>query len=98
MKTINIIVKDITPSALSNVNGVQLQAVMDKYLSAGDAIVLSFQGIHVVSSSFLNSSFGNITDKYGFDILSKIRLVDYTSTIAASVKNYISDLKTLSAD
>ncbi len=96
MKTIKIIVKDVVPSALSNMDGVQLHAAMDKNLNAGYSVILSFNGINVVSSSFLNSSLGNITDKYGFDILSKIRLVDYTSTIATYVKNYISDLKTLS--
>ncbi len=97
MKAHKIIIRDITSSALSNIDGVQIQTAMDKYLNSGKVVILSFQGINVVTTSFLNSSLGNITDKYGFDILYKIKLVDYTTSIASCVKNYISDLKTLSA-
>jgi len=96
MKTKKVIVKDITNSALSNADGVKLEAVLDKALSDGYSIIISFQGIGVMTTSFLNSSLGNLIDKYGINVLSNIRLVDYTSTIATFVRKYISDIKSLS--
>ncbi len=96
MKTKKVIVKDIINSALSNIDGIQLEAVLDKALSDGYCVTISFHGISVMTTSFLNSSLGNLIDKYGIDILSNIRLVDYTSTIAAFVRKYISDIKSLS--
>lgn len=96
MKTTRILVKDITNSTLSNSDGVQLQSAIDNALAADDLVFLSFHDVHTISSSFLNSSLGNIIDKYGLNILSKIKIVDYTSSIASFLKNYIADLKSLS--
>jgi hypothetical protein len=96
MKTQKIILKDITNSALSNADGIQLEVVLNQAISDGYSVIISFQGISVMTTSFLNSSLGNLIDKYGIDILSNIRLVDYTSTIASFIKKYISDIKSLS--
>ena len=93
-----ISVKDVTKNTLSNSDGVQLQSAIDSALAADDQVSLSFHDVHTISSSFLNSSLGNIIDKYGFDILSKIKIIDYTSTIATFLKNYIADLKALSTN
>ena len=97
MNAQKISIKDVASNTLSNTDGVQLQTAIDKILSDGDSVVISFHGISVVSSSFLNSSLGNLIDKYGFDVLSKIKLVDYTATIASYIKSYISNIKSLSA-
>jgi len=97
MNTKKISIKDVASSTLSNADGVKLQTAIDKILSDGDTVVISFYGINVVSSSFLNSSLGNLIDKYGFDILAKIKLIDYTATIASYIKSYISNIKSLSS-
>lgn len=96
MKATKVIVKDVTASTLSNSDGVQLQFVIDNSLAEGNSVILSFHDVHTISSSFLNSSLGNIIDKYGFDTLSRIKIIDYTSSIASFIKKYISDMKTLS--
>lgn len=96
MKTTKIIIKDIIDSALSNSGGMQLYAVLDNALADGGSVVISFHGVDVITTSFLNSSFGNLIDNHGIDILSKIKLVDYTSSVATLIKNYISNIKLLS--
>ena len=98
MKTTRISVKDVTNSTLSNCDGIQLQTAIDNALAADDMVSLSFHDVHTLSSSFLNSSLGNIIDKYGLNILSKIKIVDYTSSVASFLKNYISDLKSVSTN
>lgn len=95
-RAVNILVHDLTPTALSNADGFKLYSVLDKNLKSGNSIIISFNNINVVSSSFLNSSIGNIVDSYGFDSLSNIKLTGYTSSIASFIKQYISDLKSLS--
>jgi len=97
MNATKIIVKDLVHSTLSNAGGFQLQIAIDNALANADNIILSFHDINTISSSFLNSSLGNIVDQYGFDILNKIKIIDYTSPIASFLKKYISDLKSLSA-
>nr|NQU89648.1 hypothetical protein [Bacteroidota bacterium] len=58
--------------------------------------ILNHENKEGMTTSFLNSSLGNLIDKYGINVLSNIRLVDYTSTIATFVRKYISDIKSLS--
>ena len=96
MKTTKIIIKDNIDSALSNSDGIQLYAVLDKALADGGSVVLSFHDIDIITTSFLNSSFGNLIDNYGIDILSRIKLVDYTSSVATLIKNYIYNIRLLS--
>ena len=97
MNTKKIIVKDIISSALSNTDGIQLQVAMDQILTDKDNVVISFHGINVMTTSFLNSSIGNLIDKYNIEILSRIKIVDYTPTMATFLKNYISKIKSLSS-
>lgn len=96
MKTTKVIVKDVTASALSNDDGIKLSLILDNILTTHDVVLISFKGINILTTSFLNSSIGNLIDNHGLEILSKIRLVDYTNSIASFVKKYISDIKTLS--
>lgn len=98
MDTSKIIVKDLVPSTLSNADGYQLFIAIDKILASGNNVVLSFHDINTLSSSFLNSSFGNMIDKYGFDVLSKIRIIDYTAILANFIKKYIDDLKSITTN
>ena len=97
MKTNKILVKDVTNNTLSNTDGVLLHIAINNALGNSDSVILSFHDIHVLSSSFLNSSIGDIVDKHGFAVLNKIRIVDYTASISTFLKNYISDLRILTA-
>jgi len=95
MKTITIIVKDLTPGTLTNVDGMNLRVAIDEALVSGHSVLLSFNGIHTISSSFLNSSLGEIFDKYGYDVLkSRIKITHYTTQLAGAIIKYVNDLKT----
>lgn len=97
MKSARIIVVQVVDNTLSNSSGVQLQVAINQMLADNSIILLSFHGVINISTSFLNSSLGNLADQHGFDILSRIRIVDYTPTVAAFLKKYIADLKSISA-
>jgi len=53
MDTITINIVDITTGTLTNENGVALKIAIDKALKDGHSVVLSFAGIHTISTSFL---------------------------------------------
>lgn len=94
MKTITIVVKDLTSGTLTNAEGDKLRVAVDDALSSGNSVLLSFNDINTISSSFLNSSLGEIVDKYGFDVLkSRISITHYTTQLAGAIKKYINDLK-----
>ncbi len=94
MNTIKIPVKDISQGTLSNIDGVNLKIAIENSLGNADIILLSFEGISSISSSFLNSSIGEITDKFGFDILKdRIKITNYTPHLAGIIQKYISNLR-----
>jgi hypothetical protein len=89
-----IIVNQVTASTLTHDDGLQLKVKMDDLLSKGSAVLLSFDGIISISSSFLNASIGEIISEYGFDILTnKISIVNYTPSIASTIAIYVKRLK-----
>jgi hypothetical protein len=89
-----IIIKDTVASTLSNADAMPLKLALDQALKNGTSVILSFEGIRSISSSFLNSSIGDIVDSYGFDVLkNRITITHYTPTLADVIKKYISDLR-----
>ncbi|NWJ49370.1 MAG: STAS-like domain-containing protein [Bacteroidetes bacterium] len=97
MNTVKIIVNQVTTGTLSNADGYSLKAKIIDVLANGDAVLLSFDSIITISSSFLNSSIGEIVDQYGFDILKdRVKITHYTPSIASAIKNYISNFRILS--
>ena len=94
MKTIQIDIKSITKATFSNADGLSLKTAISNALVDGNSVVLSFSNIDSVSSSFLNSSLGDIIDNFGFDVLkNRIKITNYTSHLATIINKYISDLK-----
>ncbi|WP_396151273.1 STAS-like domain-containing protein [Flavobacterium sp.] len=67
--TTNILVKDIVNNTEMNIEGVKLYCVLEKNLKQYNNIILNIDNDMVLSSSFLNSSLGNILDNYGLDRL-----------------------------
>lgn len=88
MKTIKV--KDITNGTFTNEDGLSVYNAIDSAISEKDSIILSFEGITSLSSSFLNSSFGEIIEKFGFDFLkNKIKITKYTPQLSILIMNYI---------
>lgn len=91
---ITIKVSDYTVSTITNSDAVGLRLAMKEAIINGEAIVLSFHGISTLTTSFLNSSIGEIIDEFGFDALKgRLSLVDYTAAIGKAVTDYIGNLR-----
>ncbi|TAE86181.1 MAG: DUF4325 domain-containing protein [Bacteroidetes bacterium] len=97
MKT-TLKVSDLTPSTVTNADAVGLKIAMKDAVLRGEAIVLSFHGVTTLTTSFLNSSIGEIIDEFGFDMLKgKLSLIDYTPPIGKMISTYIADLRNIKA-
>lgn len=91
MKTINL--SDLVAGTSTNDSGFVLFLEIEKGLSSGDKIKISLANCGAFSSSFLSSSFGEIYDKYGYDVIkSKISLINYSSTLAQQIKTFLDRL------
>jgi len=94
MKTETIIVKNITQGTLTNVDGLKLKLAIDAALVKDNIVTLSFSGISSISSSFLNSSLGDIIENYNISILkNRIKITNYTPNLALIIKKYITNLE-----
>jgi hypothetical protein len=88
MKTIKV--KDITKGTFTNEDGLSVYNAIYSTISENDCIILSFEGITSLSSSFLNSSIGEIIEEFGFDFLkNKIKITKYTPQLSVLIQNYI---------
>ncbi|GAB1417212.1 hypothetical protein MASR2M117_26180 [Paludibacter sp.] len=93
-QTNNIIsVVYICGNTFTNQDGMLLRDAMATSLDAHDVVVIDFHGISSISTSFINSSFGDIADQLGIDALRRrVKLVNYTSTIMSSIRKYVDAL------
>lgn len=97
MTTIKI--KDITTGTFTNDDGLSVFNSIDSAISENNTIILSFEGISSLSSSFLNSSFGEIIEKFGFDFLkNKIKITKYTPQLSNLIMNYIKNYSKAEVD
>lgn len=94
MKKNNLInVSDICISTYTNADGQTLKAAVTKLLSGCDTVVVSFHGIDSVSTSFLNSSFGELVSDFGLESIKKrVKITGYTSSLLNSIKIYVNSL------
>ena len=78
----------------TNIEGLTLYAVLSREIESGNIIKLSLKESTPMSSSFLNSSLGELVDRYGIDVFKKhVRLINYTASQAEYIKKYLSMLK-----
>ena len=98
MDTPTILLDDVVNGTFTNDEGAKLYAALAPHLAAGTVVRLSLRGATAMSSSFLNSSFGDLIDHYGIAALRRsLKLVDYVPSHAAIIKKYVDDLLTLEA-
>ena len=98
MKSFVINLNDVVNGTSTNNEGAELYAALAPHLAAGTVVRLSLRGATAMSSSFLNSSFGDLIDHYGIAALRRsLKLVDYVPSHAAIIKKYVDDLLTLEA-
>ncbi len=93
MSTTTINIKDTTTGTLTNADGERLKIAIEKALTGNNIIVLSFAGINTISTSFLNSSIGEIVDQFGLQALkNRIKISHYTPSLAAVISKYVGEL------
>lgn len=96
MDTSTIFLDDVVSGTFTNAEGAKLYAALAPYLAAGTLVRLSLRGTSPMSSSFLNSSIGDLIDCYGIAALrGSLKLVDYVPSHAAVIKKYVDDLTAL---
>jgi hypothetical protein len=93
MKTLRII-NQVNGTA-NNEDGHLLFERMDARIRRHEVVVLSFAGMRPMSSSFLNSSFGELVRKYGFGVMNRyLRLTDYGQSDLKRLREYFQLLQT----
>jgi hypothetical protein len=89
MDTIIKVIETVTGTS-TNVEGYALFAVLSKEIEDGNVVKLSLENSTPMSSSFMNSSFGELVDKFGMDkVKANIRLVHYKPSQAISIQKYL---------
>ena len=85
-----IFLKDIVADTYTNASGLTLFVCLKNYIESKNEIHLSFKDSTPVSSSFLNSSIGELIIVYGFDKLKTyIKITDLTASQATILRNYL---------
>lgn len=81
---------DIVDDTLTNAEGAKLYALLDKSIADENILELSFHGTTALSSSFLNSSIGNLLDKYDFEHFKGfVKFVDLRQSVANQLLDYL---------
>ncbi len=90
LTTSSLYLTDIVAGTFTNAEGAKLYAALAPYLATGQVVRLSLHGATPMSSSFLNSSIGDLLDHYGLAALRhSLKLVEFVPSHAAAIKHYI---------
>ena len=80
----------IVDGTFTNTEGNKLYTALVPYLATGQTIRLSLRDATPMSTSFLNSSFGELIDKFGLSAFrNTLRIGDYIPSHAAAIKRYV---------
>ncbi|WP_193064924.1 STAS-like domain-containing protein [Oceanobacillus oncorhynchi] len=71
----------------SNEEGKIIKNIIENSLRSNEPIVISFEGVHGVTSSFVNTAFIELLDEFNFDkIKSNIKFTNTTRQINSMIK------------
>lgn len=91
-----IFLNDLVDGTSTNANALPFFIELDRALAEEQELEVSFEGCPAPSSSFLNSSIGEVLDSYGYDTFKRyIRLTDLRPTAANILKEYILGFKNM---
>lgn len=91
-----IILMDVVTGTVTNAEGLTLFGAMNHELCMGRGVRLSLENATTFSSSFLNSSFGELIDKYGLaSIKTNVIITNYQPSRLKQLKDYIEKVKSL---
>ncbi|MFN5982483.1 MAG: STAS-like domain-containing protein [Fluviicola sp.] len=84
-----LVLKDLIKDTSSNEQGEVLFNLMKKYFNSSESFILEVDTDLSLSSSFLNSSFGQFLDLYGLISLKKIIKIKGSKFQFQKISNYI---------
>jgi hypothetical protein len=87
MQTINL--RNIAPGFSSNTDAMSLFVVLDKAIKNDKKLILEIDNSISLSSSFLNSSFGEIISLHGYEAFKTTCKINTTKTQFERLANYV---------
>ena len=90
MKTqTKILLSSIVSNTETNSEGVKLFCVITKAIKNEESIILEIDSNMTLSSSFLNSSLGEVIDNYNLDVLKTYLKIQTTKTQFERINSYL---------
>ena len=85
-----IIISQHVEDVCTNVQGCRLYYQLKPYFDRKEVVSVSFTGLNPMSSSFFNSSFGELIDNYGSDNFKQtIRLINIPKNQVDLIRGYL---------
>lgn len=85
-----LVLTSLVTGTSTNAEGDKLFAALAPYVAAGQVVRLSLLNASPMSTSFLNSSFGELIDTYSLAaVRANLKLIDYLPSHATLIKRYI---------
>lgn len=95
MNTNAIKLMDCVSGTSTNAEGYGLFLALSNAFRDDETVKLSLEGCTPMSSSFMNSSFGELVEELGIDMIKKqLRLVDFKPSQAQQIKEYLAIIST----
>lgn len=96
MKT--IILSEIVTDTYTNASGYGLFVMLNDAISNKEKVSVSFKGATPTSSSFLNSSLGELIEDYGMDVFKTyVKLVDLNKSQVTVLRRYFDSINNINA-
>ncbi|MFD2556598.1 MULTISPECIES: STAS-like domain-containing protein [Sphingobacterium] len=96
MKTLQI--NNLVDNTSTNVAGFQLYSILEKSIHVNEIIQIDLIGSLAISSSFFNSSFGELIEKHGFtSVTKKLKFKNVSTDQKRLLKSYFDSYKELTA-
>ena len=90
MKTqTRISLTSIVSNTETNTEGIRLFCVISKAIKNDESLILEIDSNTALSSSFLNSSLGEIIDTYSIDILKSVLRIESSRTQFDRINSYL---------
>lgn len=87
-----VVLSEIVNDTISNSSGFQLCTVLKENFDQGNKVQLSLKDCGPMTSSFMNSSFGEILESFGIDYIRKnLTLINYKMSHAEAIKEYMEE-------
>lgn len=88
--------KDIVSDTYSNASGYSFYITLRPIFENDNQTNISLEGVSAFSTSFLNSSFGQLIDEYGLDKFKKtLKISNLTKVNGDMIRNYVNSFSSL---